>query len=309
MNKLQRSWALFKCSLGVVMTNRKLLVFPILTLSLCLVIILFFVAPLALWSTGHGLLETKHWEIVGSHFLTWSEKWGHDTDFRFRPLGYFVAAVLYVVALFLATFCNVAFFNEILRAFNGQPVSIRGGLRFAMSRLRAILAWTLLSGIVGLLIQMLERRVGIIGRLIVRLIGIAWSVAAVFTIPVIVREEKNNPVHMLKTSAFLLKKTWGESLAGYVGIQLSGMLVCYSLILGGLLMFFATVVVKSLMVFLVIWSVWIIVFIIIAFLTSVLNQVYCCALYIYATEGVVPGPFDEEQMNMAWKVQSGRSAK
>jgi DHA1 family bicyclomycin/chloramphenicol resistance-like MFS transporter len=34
MSRFQRSWALFRCSVRVVGTNRKLLVFPIVTLSI-----------------------------------------------------------------------------------------------------------------------------------------------------------------------------------------------------------------------------------------------------------------------------------
>lgn len=36
---------------------------------------------------------------------------------------------------------------------------------------------------------------------------------------------------------------------------------------------------------------------------SVVNPVYRCALYIYATEGVVPGSFDKELLDSAWKVK------
>jgi len=33
---------------------------------------------------------------------------------------------------------------------------------------------------------------------------------------------------------------------------------------------------------------------------------YRCALYIYATEGVVPEPFTEEHMQMAWHIKTPR---
>lgn len=31
------------------------------------------------------------------------------------------------------------------------------------------------------------------------------------------------------------------------------------------------------------------------------GHVYRCALFIYATEGIAPGPFDNDQMNLGWK--------
>jgi hypothetical protein len=42
---------------------------------------------------------------------------------------------------------------------------------------------------VGLVIKALEERLGLIGRIIVCLIGVAWSVASVFAVPIIVRDE------------------------------------------------------------------------------------------------------------------------
>jgi hypothetical protein len=38
-------------------------------------------------------------------------------------------------------------------------------------------------------------------------------------------------------------------------------------------------------------------------LGGLLNAVYRCALYIYATEGVVPGTFDKELLDSAWRVK------
>lgn len=37
----------------------------------------------------------------------------------------------YMLTMFITTFMNVAFYNEILYAFNGKPISIRRGLRLA----------------------------------------------------------------------------------------------------------------------------------------------------------------------------------
>ena len=42
---------------------------------------------------------------------------------------------------------------------------------------------------------------------------------------------------------------------------------------------------------------------------DVASRVYRAALYIYATEGVVPGPFEKDQMDMGWKVRTGRKAR
>ena len=101
--------------------------------------------------------------------------------------------------MFLATFFNVAFYSEIIAALNGKGVSFRRGLSLARSRLPSILAWTFLAGLVGWLIRTIEQRLPFAARIVTGLIGMAWSVAAVFAIPVIIQEQtdaqsdKNSP--------------------------------------------------------------------------------------------------------------------
>jgi hypothetical protein len=38
-------------------------------------------------------------------------------------------------------------------------------------------------------------------------------------------------------------------------------------------------------------------------LLSMAGHVYRCALYVYASEGVVPGTFTPELLNAGWKVK------
>ncbi|HRU05899.1 MAG TPA: DUF6159 family protein [Candidatus Brocadiia bacterium] len=84
----------------------------------------------------------------------------------------------------------------------------------------------LFTGLVGLLIRTLEERIGLLGRWIIKLIGLAWSVASVFVVPIIVLgQEGTSPLRMLKTSAGTLKKTWGESLLGCMGVQFGGLVM------------------------------------------------------------------------------------
>lgn len=226
MGKFQRSWELFKCSLQVIRTHKKLLLFPVVIMLLTCVIALFFLLPAAMWDTGHTYTSLEHWKALGSHFLVWepaTPEANSPDNIMLKPQGYVLLAGIYLLSMFFATFFNVAFFNEIINALNGRTVSIRGGLGFALTRLRAIFVWSLFAGIIGLIIKSLEERVGLIGKWIVRLIGLAWSVAAVFAVPVIVREDKHaNPLRFLQTSASMLRRTWGESLIGYVGIISAG---------------------------------------------------------------------------------------
>ena len=301
MSKFQRSWVLLKCSVRVIGMNKKLLLFPILFMLFAVVMAAFFALPIILGSIGHPASDSAYWQNVVDRWVT------HNASGRIAltPAAYGLLAVVYLVATFFATFFNVAYYSQIINALRGEPVSVLGGLRLALSRWRAILVWSLFTGIVGLIIRAIEERVSIFGRWIVGLLGIAWSVASVFVVPVIVMDAKTtNPVQFLKTSASLLRKTWGESLFGYVGLRFGGLLVFVAsllLLAAGFGLSFATHTIWFLAVAAVLWLVSLTVFM---FLLNVAGQVFLGALYIYAAEGVPPVPFERDQMDMAWKIKA-----
>lgn len=312
MGKFKSTWELVRQSFAVLMQEKKLLFFPVVTSFLTIFIFLFFIAPIPFQPTGHSYLEPEHWEAVADSILRADlsqvesgEVLQLDTWF----LGYL--AVLYLVSMFLLTFFNTAFFNEIIHALNRRPVSIAGGLRFALTKLKPIALWSLLAGVVGIVIQRLEHYFGFFSRWVVGWIGIVWSVASVFVVPVLIREEESaNPFELLKKSALLIRRRWGEGLIGYVGIRAAGAVLALSLIMVfgllfvvvGLLM--AWYVPSLLIPFVVILiGTSLLATILVAYFENVLNRVFQCALYIYAAEGVVPGPFDQALLDAAWKVQ------
>jgi hypothetical protein len=308
MNKFRRSWLLFKSSVSVIGKNPKLLVFPIVIAGFVALIALFFLAPLVFKPTGFALSQGEHWQAVfDSLFERESpagEASGERAELTLTPTGVVFALLIYFASMFFATFFNVAFMNEILAALQGGGVSIRRGLRFAWSRLGAIVLWTIFAGLVGLLIQFIEERFKLVGRLVARFIGLAWSIACVFVIPVLVREQAMvNPFAVLRKSAEALRRTWGEALIGYVGLQFGSGLVLFGslLFLGGAVA--VAVAVNNYWILLPVGLLWLLAICAFAYLGSVASQVYRGALYLYAAEGVVPAPYDKPMLDMAWKIK------
>ena len=298
MSKFQRSWLLLKSSLSIIARNKQLLVFPIVIFLCTVVIILFFLAPPLLRPTGYSYLAAQHWQAISQSLFTHSG--GRQAGFTGAALAY--GAFLYFVSMLVATFFNVAFYNEILAALGGQPVSIGRGLRFAATRWQAIVTWTLFAGLVGLIIKMIEQRLELVGRIMAKIIGLAWSVAAVFVIPIIVRGEQGaNPVAMLRKSAGCLKKTWGEALLGYVGLAFANILILLGsiVVLGGAVAL--SVALSNFWLLALVGLVWFLALIAWSYLVGVASQVYKGALYLYAADGVVPEPYNQEMLDMAWK--------
>ena len=305
MNKLRRSWILFKCSVSIVLQNKKLLVFPILSFIFTMMILGFVITPVAFQPTGHSLSEGAHWKAVGNTLFVAKSTAANPgrTDVTLKPVAVGIGIGIYMVSMFLATFFNVAFFHQILQALRGNAVSVQAGLRFAISKISGIAMWSLFAGVIGLIIKTLEERLDLIGRIIMKLVGTAWSVASVFVIPVLIVEPSINPVTVLRKSASTLKKTWGESLAGYLGLQFGGFLVLgFSILfIGGAI--FASVALNNFWILAGAGIAWIVALIAFGYLTSVASQVYRCALFVYASEGTIPQPYNSELLEMAWKMK------
>ncbi|HWC61625.1 MAG TPA: DUF6159 family protein [Verrucomicrobiae bacterium] len=307
MNRFERSWTLFKSSLNVIIRNKELLIFPIVTTIATVVIFLFFFAPAALYPTGHSYVSAEHWQaLAGKYFRATGS--GHHEHFTLTPIAGAYCAFLYLVSMFVATFFNVAFYNEILAALNGEAVSLSRGLRFACSRWKAILLWALFAGLIGLIIKAIEERLDIIGKIIVRLIGVAWSIASVFVIPVIVRDtETNNPLVMLKKSAGTVTQMWGEGLIGYIGIgAVNSIVVIFSAVLIGIAVAVCTAIQNFWLLGFVIAG-WFISMVIWSYLMNVAGLVYKGALYLYAAEGIVTEPYDQQMLDSAWRFKKAKT--
>jgi hypothetical protein len=314
-----------KASFSVLLREKKLLLFPCIATALAAGVALFFIAPIAFYPTGHSVFSSAHWSALADLFTRNMDPAEHRASHQPTSVGQFgfasflsehwwvalLMALCYFTSMFLATFCNVAFYHEIIQALNGQAVSIRRGFRFAAARWRAVLLWSLFAGLVGYLINAIEQRVSFLGKIFASFIGFAWSIACIFIIPTLVREEKTeNPLKLLRASAGTLKRTWGELVIGFAGMELAFgfaalLLFIVATLTGGVAAFFICSYFhwSEWWTLPVVLGEWFSLGMLLGLIGSVVNPVYRCALYIYATEGVVPGSFDKELLDSAWKVK------
>ncbi len=305
-DRLRRSWELLQRSFLVIREHPKLLAFPALTGLFTTAVMLIFLLPILLTILAPHWLGGSPLSAVPETLGFVQQQNGASVSFQTSPVGMVVLGAVYLVSMFLTTFCGVAFNSEILEALGGNPVSIRHGVRVACARWKSILLWSLLAGVVGLLIRALEERLSFVGRLVAGLIGLAWSVAAIFAIPILVREEStSNPIKILTRSAETIKRTWGETLVGYVGVQSANWLF----FLGSILFWMAAGVMAYLLsnpwLLAAAGAVWLACLIVYGYLAGIASKVYLCALYLYASEGTTPSAYDESMMELAWKRKGG----
>jgi hypothetical protein len=190
--RLSNGWNLAMNSFTVLKENRQLIIFPILSgISMLLVIGSFFIAVFA----------AAGWDFDNLR----------DTDTQ-NVLNYVILFLYYLVNYFVIVFFNMALVHCTHLYFMGEEVTIRKGLQFSMSRIGVIFAWAAFAATVGTLLRLLQDNLGKIGKIIVSLIGVAWSVTTFFVVPIIAYE-KLGPLDAFKRSASLMKEKWGESLS------------------------------------------------------------------------------------------------
>ncbi len=274
-----RSIDLLKNTWQVLMMDKELLLFPVLSGLVTFLIVLTFLFPVLFM----GILG----EISG-----------------FGPIAWFLALFLF----YYLSYAVVIFFNTGLIAcatirFSGGNPTVGDGIRFALDNLGKILSWALVAATVGLILSMVSRRSGLIGRIIIALIGIVWSLATFLVIPVMVFEDKG-VFSAISESWQLLKKTWGENIIVNFGL---GILFIPSVLL--MVSVILSVMTGNLLLVLVLVALTIISFVIAGILHATLQGIFVAALYQFATTGTIPRHMRSDLIRGAFAPEASRSGE
>jgi len=266
--KFRGAWLLAKQSWRVLMLDKALLVFPLLSGFACLLVMASFAG--GLFATGAFQSEKAQGEVLF---------WG-------------MVFAFYFVNYFVIVYFNSALVACAMTRFRGGSPTLGEGMRAANARLPQILAWVLLAATVGVVLRALQERFALLGRIVIALVGAAWTIATYFIVPVLVAE-KLGPFDALKRSAGLMKETWGESLVSHAGIGAASSLITF---LGVLLIGSAATalaVATSSIAPVIAGGVLTAVFLVLAALvSSALGTIVLSALYLYAAEKKVPQAFE-----------------
>ncbi len=287
MGTLARSWTIFKKSMTVIGREKSLLIFPVISGIAMIILVgmiicggIVFLAATGAADGGNSAAPNGAQEALGL-------------------LAFFG---VYLVTMLVTNLCGAAFYSEIFHALDGDSVSIARGFRFAFSRFKAILLWSLLASTVGVILQALQERAGLIGKILLKVIGVVWAVASCFAIPAIVMDsELNNPFEALKRSSQAICKTWGESLVGFVGIQSVTVAACLAMILAEIALLFLGFAAGGMWIVSVPLMIAVLAaFIMFCYVVGVAQKVYQAALYLYAS-GFPAELYTEDEISGAFK--------
>ena len=277
--RLSRSWALVKASAAVLQQDRKLLLFPLISAVAMYTVLLSFALPvLGLMFMGNGIRTSSETDSITL---------------------YVVAFLFYLSQYFVIFFFNAALVAAAMARLNGDAPSVRDSLKVAASKWISILGYAAIAATVGMVLRAIQERVGFVGRIVAGLLGAGWTIATYLVVPVLVARDVG-PVDAVKESALILKRTWGENLAGQAGMgAVFGVLQFLLIILGAGLMVMA--ISASSPFLMVLCAVLIGGAILLSLLVhGALSGIYAAALYRYATQNGNTQGFDSDAMRLAF---------
>lgn len=284
-SKISRSWDLTKQSWAVLRADKHLMVFPLVSGFLTtLVCVSFFVPAVLIFAAMGASKGAAGGGAAGGGAA--------QSDPAMQVVGYALMFVTYFVVNVIVTFFNASLISCAIARFNGEDSSAKAGMKAALKRWPQILGWAVLNATVGVILQAIAEKMGFIGRIVMGLIGMAWTIATFFVVPVLVVEGVG-PISAVKRSVDVLKKTWGESLVAQVGVSLAMGLIAVAvfvpLLVGGiLLMALADQIVLGLSLI----AIGLLAMMLIALVSSTLKMILVAACYRMATTGLVPEQFE-----------------
>lgn len=284
MGKFSRSWELVKQSFAILRSDKQLMLFPVFSAVSCFILTVII-------ATGGAFLMLP----ARTAALAAGEQF-HPNQSPMFLIGMFT---LYVVNYFVIVFFNVALVGVANSRLIGGTWTFRDGLELAWERKGTILQWALVAATVGVILRTLEERLGLIGRLIMRLIGIAWALACYFVVPVLAFEDLT-PIDAVKRSSKLFRDTWGEKVIG--GFSLS--LVSMVLMLPGIGLVIAAAFLAGINGMLVGMILMVLYFLLLSVFMSAVGGIFNAALYRYACFKQVPPAFSQELIASAWAPKS-----
>lgn len=265
--RIAGAWQLMKQSWKVLMLDKELLLFPLMSGIASLLVLATFVA--GIYAAGPGREQAA-----------------------INESGVWVMLFLYYFAsYFVIVFFNAALVSCALIRFQGGNPTIADGLRAATERLFHIAAWAAVAATVGVILNALQRRANFVGRIVIAMLGAAWTIATYFVVPVLV-VEKLGPVDAFRRSASLMKKTWGESLTSNVGIGVVGTAAAVAVMLAGGALAIALSKTAGVIAAGTVVVVTVAMVVLITLATSALGSIVLTALYLYAAEKKIPRAFD-----------------
>ncbi len=281
MGKFQASKTIVKESWAVLKQDKEIMWFPVVSTICTLVavlvmgVIFYFVIFVGVFG-GISVGGAKHLNGIATYGMLF---------------------VYYLVIFFIINFFEAGLYIVVQSRFSGQNLSFSQGINEAKKYLSKVFFWSLISATVGIILGIISDKLNFVGKIVVSLLGAAWSIMTFFSLPSLVIGNLSIK-DSFKESARIIRKTWGETIIVNFGVGLFFGLIIFALL--GILTIIA-IVFKSIFVTLFLSILFFISVLIISVVSSTLNSIFKLVLFNYARTGQIPQGFSADIVKTAVK--------
>lgn len=276
MGRIKASFEIMKSSWGVLRQDKELLWLPVCSFIATLITMGIFIG---------GMFAAN-----GGDFSA------VDGQTQVSVATYVLGFAMWVCLAIITVFFNAAMVSAANERMTGGNPTIESALAGAMAHIGPIVVWGLISATVSQILRSLQERAGLIGRIVVGLIGMAWALVTFLVIPILVIEGLGVKDAVTR-SKNLFKQTWGEQVVGNATIGLAS----FFLILAALpivALFLFTGVTVLMIVGVVLGLLW---FAVVATVSTAMSGIFQTALYRYASTGQVPMGYEPAVFQAAFR--------
>ncbi len=291
MGRFARSWQLAKESAKVLMADKELIFFPILSACISFIAVIILTSILA----AIGLFVPGAADALSQA--------SNDGGNSSTVAGFIVLFIFYLVTSFIVTYFTSGLVGAAIIRLRGGDPTFGDGIRIANQHMGAIFVFAIMSATVGVISAIIRGNAKNrnIGRSIAAsLTTTAWNIASFLAVPVIVSRPVN-AFEAVKESTLMLKKTWGEQLIGNAGIGAVFFIPFILLIVGGVFGIMALANAGFGTAALVLLVLIIILVALLAIIQSALSGIYKAAIYLYAAENVETPAFNPALVRTAFQ--------
>ena len=296
---IRRGWLLTKSSWHVLRLDKELTTLPLISFLVSLLVLIPF-----------GILVLSTTDIQSSIQAT---KDSSQVAYQSSLTGWEQLIIVFVVALLttiIANFFSGAVIYGASQRFRGGDPTVKTSISGAVRKFRPLALFSLMMVTVGLVLQFLEERLPLAGRIATYFFDAAWNIANVFAIPVIVLSETNvQPVQATKQSVQIIKKVWGEGIVTSLGVgviaAITYFVYAFTFIVAGSVAYGVGGQANSIP-FYAVSTVGVLGLVALILIFSTLGAIVKAALYQYATTGQAPGSFDRELLRTSMTPKKAR---
>ncbi len=272
MENFTRSFKLVKESFEVLKKDKEMMLFPIISGIVTILLFISFIIPI--------------------FFIS-------GTDTARRGTGnfyYFILFIYYILSYFIVIFFNTGLITCANIRLNGGDPTFSDGFNNAKKHIGKIFVWALISATVGLILRIIADRSETIGKIVIAIIGMAWSLITFFVVPVMVFENIG-VMESIKKSGYLFKKTWGENVIGQFSMGLIFFILGIIGLIPLILSFLAgspVIIISAVVLVIIYW-------VVLGIISSSLDGIFVTALYNYANTGKIPSAYSPEVLTNAFR--------